>query len=541
MNTDFNPPATTAETSIQIYENGKDTPSLPASGNDIEGNSLAQGDTSDDGQSKISEQAEVLPVALSQDELAHTFSRKYGQVFRYIGKWGKWFVFNGSHWEEESTGRVFDLIRKLCRHTAAEAWVHKDDKKSLTNSSNIAGVERLARTDRIHAATENQWDLDGMLLNTPGGIVDLSTGELSPHDPTKYMTKVCSVTPADIPTPEWDKFLKRVQPDPEIRDYLDRLCGYALTGSTREQMLAFFYGTGANGKSLFQSIQLEILASYAITAPIELLVETKNENHPTEIARLRGARTVGLSETKSGRAWSEARIKSLTGGDKQAARFMRQDFFEYIPQFKLFILGNHMPALRNVDEAISRRLQVVRWGVTIPTDERDKELAEKLRPEYPGILFKWIQGCLAWQREGLRPPASVIATTKDYLDGEDKLGIWLGEATVNDVTKHATIAELFASWSDWCISQNELPKTKQDLTKRLVDRGYKKSEKQINNAWCVHGLYLKEKSNSDQSIRKLEREGASESAAAPPAGLPAQLAMAETDHLKEWEARPFIR
>src|SRR6516162_2295210 len=143
------------------------------------------------------------------------------------------------------------------------------------------------------------------------------------------------------------------------------------------------------------------------------------ERHPTELAMLQGARLVTATETEEGKRWDEPRIKALTGRDPISARFMRQDFFEYVPQFKLLISGNHRPGLRSVDEAIRRRLNNINCAVTISKDERDPYLAEKLKKEWSGILQWMVDGCIEWQRDRLKPPEAVVAATNDYLEAED--------------------------------------------------------------------------------------------------------------------------
>jgi putative DNA primase/helicase len=169
-----------------------------------------------------------------------------------------------------------------------------------------------------------------------------------------------------------------------------------LTAATRDHALFFGYGTGANGKSVLLSTVAGILGDCHKTAPIETFIASNVDRHPTDLAMLRGARLVTATETEEGRQWAESRIKSLTGGDRVSARFMRQDFFEYTPQFKLFIAGNHRPGLRSVDEAIRRRFHLIPFAVTIPAEERDGELTEKLKAEWPGILAWIVAGCLNW-------------------------------------------------------------------------------------------------------------------------------------------------
>jgi putative DNA primase/helicase len=247
------------------------------------------------------------------------------------------------------------------------------------------------------------------------------------HRAESYMTKITAIAPGGE-CPLFLAFLNRITgSNRELVAYVQRAFGYALTGLTREHALFFAYGAGANGKSVLLSTVAGILGDYHRTAPIETFTAANGERHPTDLASLRGARLVSATETEEGRRWAESRIKQLTGGDVIAARFMRQDFFEFLPAFKLFIAGNHKPSLRSVDEVIRRRFHLVPFAVTIPADERDGELAEKLKSEWPGILAWLIEGCLEWQAEGLRPPSAVLDATAAYLEAEDAIAAWIDE------------------------------------------------------------------------------------------------------------------
>jgi putative DNA primase/helicase len=227
------------------------------------------------------------------------------------------------------------------------------------------------------------------------------------------------------------------------------VCGYALTGSTREHALFFLWGTGANGKGTFVNAIAGTLADYRRTAPIETFVASHNEQHPTDLAGLHGARLVTVTETEEGRRWAEAKIKVLTGGDEISARFMRQDFFDYTPQFKLMISGNHKPSLRSVDEAIRRRFNLIPFTVTIPSEKRDTELGEKLKAERGAILQWMIDGCLAWQEQGLAPPEAVTAATAAYLAEQNVFSDWVGECCELKPNAWERSVTLFASWKRW--------------------------------------------------------------------------------------------
>lgn len=408
------------------------------------------------------------PPGFSDDALALRFTETYGDTTRYTAAWSRWSTWDASCWKRDETLHVFDMVRDVCRVIAKECPPAL--RARILSAATIAAIERLVRADRRHAATVEQWDRDPWLLNTPEGIVDLRTGEIRPHDRQQYLTKLTAIAP-NGKCPLWLVFLDRItSQNPELQKFLQRMCGYGLTGLTTEHAFFFLHGPGANGKSVFLNTISGALGDYAKTAPIEAFVATTGERHPTELAGLAGARWVTAIEVEEGRRWAESKIKAMTGGDRIAARFMRQDFFEFQPQFKLLIAANQKPSLRSVDEAIRRRLYLVPFAVTIPEKERDRNLTEKLRAEWPGILAWAVEGCLAWQRDGLEPPSEVRAATSDYLSEEDALGRWVEDECVVERTCTATTAELFRAWCDWCDRCREFPGPKKTFIPKLKDR-----------------------------------------------------------------------
>lgn len=410
----------------------------------------------------------------TEDALALSFTRRYHKDWRYVAGWGKWLVWDGQRWRSEDTLAATDLIRHVCRHASLNTRNPRIASK-LAASSTVGGVERLARADRRHAATTEEWDADPWLLNTPGGVVDLRSGRLRPHERADRMTKITTATPRSQCL-QWRSFLNDVTGgDQTLQDYLQRMVGYALTGSTREHALFFLYGTGANGKSVFVNTLADILGDYATNAPMDTFMETRTDRHPTDMAGLRGARFVAAIETEQGRRWAESKVKSLTGGDKIAARFMRQDFFEFFPQFKLFVAGNHKPAIRNIDEAMKRRLHLIPFTITVPPEKRDKHLQQKLLAERDGILAWALEGCLAWQRLGrLDPPQQVLDATDEYFEGEDALGRWLDERCVRAGTAKSLTAELFTDWKQWAEAAGEFVGSQKRFADLLLTRGLEK-------------------------------------------------------------------
>jgi putative DNA primase/helicase len=319
-------------------------------------------------------------------------------------------------------------------------------------------------------AGSRQWDKDPWMLNTPGGVVDLRTGKMREHRADDYMTKMTAVSPGGD-RPRWKAFMKQITDgDEELQRYLQRIAGYSLTGDTREQELYFFWGTGNNGKSVFVLVISGILNDYHTASSIETFTASKFDRHPTEIAKLHGARLVTAAETEEGRRWSEARIKELTGGDKISGRFMRQDFFEFYPQFKLLFIGNHMPTLRIVNKAITRRFNRIPFNVTIPDDQVNKNLAAELKAqEGPAILAWQIEGCLEWQKIGMCPPKVVTDATEAYLESQDVLGEWIEECWKNSTSGFISSTEAFASWQTWADARQEWVGSVKSLVARLED------------------------------------------------------------------------
>jgi putative DNA primase/helicase len=411
-----------------------------------------------------------LPL-FSDEALALRFADRHANALRYVDAWGRWLTWTGTHWRTDDTLQVVYHARVLCRDAAEEDTVEKR-AKAVASAETVAAVERLARADHRLSATSEQWDVDPWMMNTPSGTIDLKTGRSRSHRPSDYLTKATAVAP-NGDCRRWLSFLERVTGgDPQLLAFLQRMFGYALTGDTSAHALFFLFGTGANGKSVLLDTVSGIMGDYHRIAPIETFTASNTERHPTELAGLRGARLVTAVETEEGRRWAESRIKALTGGDKIAARFMRQDFFEFTPQFKLVIAGNHKPGLRSVDEAIRRRFNLVPFNVTIPAEERDPKLREKLKAEWPGILRWLIDGCLAWQRQGLSPPAVVRDATSAYLDAEDALSTWIEECCNRDIDAWTTSTELFGSWKAWAESNGEFVGSPKRFAQNLEARSF---------------------------------------------------------------------
>ena len=413
-------------------------------------------------------------VELSEHGVALRFAALRQDTLRYCHTAGAWYIWTETHWAKNETRLAFHWARQLTASLNADA---EFKTRMLTGKAAFAGaVERFAAADEALAVTAAAWDPDPWLLGTPGGVVELRTGCLRPAQRSDMLTKIAAVTPVpSIDCPNWLAFLADATgQDQELIRFLQRWFGYCLTGITNEHALLFVYGPGGNGKGVLLVTIAGILAAYAATAAMDTFAASQGDRHPTDLAMLRGARLVMTTETEEGRAWAEARIKALTGGDPITARFMRQDFFTFTPAFKLTISGNHKPALRNVDDAARRRFNVVPF-VQKPT-KPDPELPEKLKAEWPGILRWMIEGCLAWQRDGLARPQSVLDATAEYFAEQDVLAQWVEECCELDKQFGTTSGELFGSWRTFALSRAEEPRNAKWFATMLERQGFRRGK-----------------------------------------------------------------
>jgi len=273
---------------------------------------------------------------------------------------------------------------------------------------------------------------------------------------------------------------------------MQKAVGYSLTGSTQEHCLFILYGTGANGKSTFLNTLSTMLGDYARQTPTETLLVKRGDGISNDVARLHGARFVSAMEVENGRRLAEAQVKQLTGGDLMAARYLYQEFFEFRPQFKLFMGVNHTPVIQGTDHGIWRRIHLVPFTVTIAKEDQDKRLEEKLRAEQPGILRWAVEGCLAWQVEGLEPPLAVTTATEEYRAEMDVLARFLLECC--DLSPEARVATglLYTRYVSWCALADEAPVQKRAFAAALKERGFQPGRSKQERFW--QGLALREES-----------------------------------------------
>lgn len=345
-------------------------------------------------------------------------------------------------------------------------------------------------------------DADPMLVGYDNArrVIDLRTGKSRPATPGDLIAKSLSVTELGDAKKavRWTQFLDQIfLGDAELIDWMHRWMGYMLTGSTAEQILVFCFGLGANGKSVLGEMLRWLMGDYARAIPVEMLCESRRQagGATPDLADLVGSRLALTTETEDGAALAESLIKSLTAGDTISARPLYGKPFNFQPQFKLLMLGNHRPVVRGTDHGIWRRIRLVPFRRQFEDHEKDLHLLDKLKAEAPHILAWLVEGCLSWQRRGLADtPAVVAAETSNYKVEQDVIGQWLAEETTADAFSEVPTADVYASYRYWAIESGLRPASKVSLGRRLGERGFRSRRSSGQTLWI--GLRLKPRSGA---------------------------------------------
>ena len=429
----------------------------------------------------VAEDDPDAPVRYAFTDLGNgeRFAARFGGQLRYEKASNNWRHWDGRRWAYDETLEAERYAAKTARDIYAEAAREESlevrrqiIKFALASESRERQQAMSASARHMLTIAPRDWDPDPWLLNCENGTVDLRTGRLMPHRQEDLITMVAPVEyDPKAKAPMFEAFLAEIQPDPEVRSHIQRAIGYSACGVTREHHFWFALGVGANGKSTLLNLLLTILGDYASQAPPDLLIASRGR-HPTEIAFLRAARLVVATETQAESKLDEVRVKEMTGGDALTARYMRGDFFTFKPTHTIWMVGNHRPIISGTDVGIWRRPLLVDFPVTIPREKQDGELPEKLLSEAPGVLRWIVEGCLAWQKEGLRPPQSVLTAVAGYQKDMDVVGQWLDDQCILDPNVSESSATLYQDYQKWCESSGERYMKQRSFGTQLVERGF---------------------------------------------------------------------
>lgn len=400
----------------------------------------------------------------------------------------------------------WDLDSSMTRRLAAE--LHKDIyAESLTHPQFIQQFATWSRASQTEAKIENAVSLysdfaevripfnfiDGDIfkvgLANSTQVIDLKTGLVRRAERSDYITKSLNVNEVGsaASAERWLRFLNEVfNNDQELIAWFKMWCGYLLTGSTKEQFFVFLYGFGSNGKGVLTTIINTILGDYSKTVGSETFTDTKRQAGAAspDIAKLCGARLVLSTETNEGVALSEALVKTITGEDMLSARHLRKDEFEFKPQFKMMMSGNHKPVIRGTDNGIWRRVRLLPFTKIFDESEKDVNLTPTLLREAPHILAWMIDGCLEWQKIGLsKTPKVILNATAEYRADQDILGLWIEEECEIGAQHSQANSTLYYNYKVWCEKNSNKPASNKTFSQRLSERGFDKRKSDGTMHW----------------------------------------------------------
>ncbi|WP_073953761.1 phage/plasmid primase, P4 family [Thalassospira sp. TSL5-1] len=442
---------------------------------------------------------------------AERFLARHGQDLLYVREVG-WHCWNGTHWapdgsDEAVKQKAHETARSIMEEVAAlqkqgRPDVEKDEpgyisvgdwnqkladlmKWSISSGNRQKLHAMVGEAEPYISVAPEMMDFDPYLLNVQNGTIRMqgACDELRDHDRGDRLAKIMNVEyDPDATCPTFNKFLSEVQPDEEIRLFLQIWSGYCLTGITSEQKLVFNYGEGGNGKSVFIDLIAKMMGPYSLSLPFASLLrdDRKRGSEATpDLARLPGARLVRASEPEKGSRFAEATIKAITGGEEITVRHLNYGFFDFVPQFKLTLSGNHKPAIRGQDRGIWRRFLLVPWEVNVPEEKQDKDLPAKLWAERSGVLNWLLDGVRIWLERGLFVPDAVLAATNEYRADSDPIGRFLNECVKPSKYCAVQAAAMYDAYKSWCNANAERPWSMTAFGKVLPERGYQKSDGRI--------------------------------------------------------------
>jgi len=481
----------------------------------------------------IQSESDVNPYRGTDDANADLLLGLHGDDILYCTDWEKWLIWDGTHWAIDTRLDIERLAADVPKYLRGKASENTDKRAKLLAKMAILQNEfplpdeygklqirqkalqdksawllslsakleltktrgcmlKAARHKVVTVTTElNKWKF---LLNASNGTVNLSNGELQEHKREDRLTHQVGISFDQSATcPTWLAFLDSIfNSDAELIQFVQRAIGYSLTGDVREQIMMICHGCGSNGKSVFLNIIRKLLGGLAWQAAPDLLMSDNQRRHPTEQADLYGRRVVICQETAEGRRLNEVLVKQLTGSDPITARRMHENFWQFLPTWKIWLSTNHKPEIRGTDHAIWRRVRLIPFNVTFHdvgqgTPIKDLRMEEKLTAELPGILAWAVRGALSWQAEGIPAPQAVSDATGAYRASQDTVAGWMDECCIVNRGAEAKASELYASYKMWCEQSGERPYSQKKLGMYLTEKGFCR-EKRRDHYWIGIGI-----------------------------------------------------
>ena len=409
---------------------------------------------------------------VTEAKLGETFGQWLNSRAVYVFQSKQWMIWNGSYWQFDECA----FMNKLAFQFISEAKQALFDTSNHSAAGNLSAFEslnrlenlcKLASTDR--AVSLSSFDTDPMLLAASNQWVNLESGLAYDPDPSVLVSKVIATDYCVKSTcPSFEAFMHDIfENDQDLISYVQRVTGYCLTGSTSEQCLFILIGDGANGKSTFVNVINKLLGSYSKAASSQTLVAKGSSSIGDDLVDLVGARLISVSETETGEALAEAKIKQMTGGDVLKGRPLYGSWLEFSIIGKILLATNSLPQINNTDHGIWRRIQAIPFNRTFTTEDQDKDLSSKLNKELPGILNWAIKGNLDWQEQGLNPPQIVLEQVRDYKTEMDSITQFVEHECSLELETKYPASKLYEAYRHYCQSIGHKPQSTNTFKKTL--------------------------------------------------------------------------
>ncbi|HLN00717.1 MAG TPA: phage/plasmid primase, P4 family [Bryobacteraceae bacterium] len=396
------------------------------------------------------------------ERLVHLF----GAQIRYCPEMKKWLVWDFKRWVPDTSGKARRLAKITVRNFYAQAAGIDDEKareaaegfaRHSESAGSIRAMLECAQYEDGIAICAKELDSDPWLLNCLDGTIDLRTGQLRPHRQQDLITKLCPVKyDASAPCPRFMQFLDRILgANPALIAYVQRVFGYALTGDVNEKACFCLFGEGNNGKTTLLELFRYIMGDYAAQVMIDTLMTRRSQESNAslaDLADLRGARFVTTSETEEGQRLAEGKLKYVTGMSEIKRCRKYENPITFPPTHKIFMDANHRPVVRGADSAIWSRLKLIPFTITIPKNEMDAHLLDKLKAEAPGVLAWAVKGGLDWQREGLVEPQEVLASVATWKCEDDPFKEFFEDRCEFSAAEATPVTNM---WSEFCVWAEE--------------------------------------------------------------------------------------
>ena len=451
----------------------------------------------------------------SPGELGHgeRFVDSWGHCTRFDATRGTWMIWRGNHWAVDEANEVVLRMTRVAKNilnsesAAMQACAKQFDDPyldaarkvyaeglKLHNFRTISAALQIARVLPGMTTRASQYDADPMVFNCESGVIDLRTGLMSQHRSESLLTKISPLRlgDADSKCPRWMQFLDEITcGDKELVDYLQRVVGYILTGSMREQCFFLFYGAGANGKSTFINVIKHLMGDYGQQVDFTTFMDMNRGASPrNDLASLVGRRFVVSPEGMDGKALDEPVVKQFTGGDPMTVRFLNKEFFTFQPVGKIVLASNHRPLVKGTDHGIWRRMRLVPFLAKFDASTADQNLLEKLIAEGSAILRWAVEGSQLWAAQGLGIPTAVAVATMSYRSSMDIFQTFIDERCTVDFKSSTGSQVIYDAYSDWCVSAGiRMPMKQSIFNQRLEERGFERKKTSAQNVWL--GVALK--------------------------------------------------